>query len=599
MILVLGGTTEGRKAIETLDKAGKTFFYSTISDMQEVSSRNAVRVTGGLDEEEMIDFCISKGIKAIVDAAHPFAIRLHETVATCSQKLSIPVVRFERKYPTRDNRLTWCDDYDDAVRKMLSDNVSCLLALTGVKTISSLKGYWEIQDCYFRILDRDESRDIARIAGFPEEKLIYYKNDGDITNIINYVKPDAIITKESGESGGFSTKVEEALQSGLKVYVVSRPKLPSGFHTVTGEYGLRKAVEKFVPGYYDLRSGFTTGACATAAAKAALLTLVTDEDVDIISFSIPDGEDMCIKTAGSRLIDDKTAEASVIKDAGDDPDVTDGCEVKARVCLTTTGVVRFFGGEGIGTVTLPGVGLEIGEPAINPVPRQMIRDELSKIYPGGCDVTISVPGGDELAKKTFNSRIGIEGGISIIGTSGIVMPFSNEAFMDAIRREMEVAKASGCERVVLNSGARSENVVRSFYPNLPKAAFIHYGNAIGESLDLAQHLGIERLTVGIMIGKAVKLAEGNTDTHSHKVTINREFLSKVAADAKCSEDAVRIMQSLNMARELWSLLSEEDGEKFFPYLLSLCMRVCREKFIEGDLTLMLISDNGEISAMIC
>ncbi len=594
MILVLGGTTEGRRAVDVLDKAGKPFFYSTKSSLQTVDSSNAVRVIGGLDQESMAEFCRHHGIKMLVDAAHPFAAQLHSTVEACSRQLSIPVIRYERVYPEPDLRVIWCDDFDDAVAKMRSDNVKRLLALTGVQTIAKLRGFWADHDCYFRILNREESMDIADKAGFVRDRLLFYENDVDILPLIGQIHPDAIVTKESGESGGFSKKVTEAISASVRVYAVARPKLPEDFIVVTGDYGLRKAVERLCPGFFELRSGFTTGACATAAAKAALLALVGEQEPEYVSFRIPDGEEMWMKIDCYKILDNNTAEAAVVKDAGDDPDVTNGCKVGARVSLANHGEVHFIGGEGVGTVTLPGTGLDIGQPAINPVPRQMMTEELLAIYPEGCDVTISVPGGAELAKRTFNGRIGIEGGISIIGTTGIVMPFSHEAFMEAICREMEVAKALGCERVVLNSGAKSEKAVKSRYHHLPAAAFIHYGNAIGESLEMADALHIESLAVGVMIGKAVKLAEGNTDTHSHKVTINREFLARVAASAGCSPEAQALMSRINMARELWQGLSSDDAKKFFPKLLSLCKDVCRKCYKNGALTMHLIDDVGNI-----
>lgn len=594
MILVLGGTTEGRRAVETLEKAGKPFYYSTKSELQVIETHNAMRITGGLNLQTMTELCRVKEIRMIVDAAHPFASLLHDTAVEAGKTLSIPVVRYERKYPERDKRVIWCKDYDDAIDKMINDEVANLLALTGVQTISKLKRFWKEHDCHFRILDREESFLKAEEAGFPKEKLCFYGDSTDIVPLFNEYHPDAIITKESGETGGFKEKVEEALSNGVRVYAIERPKLPEYMAIVNGQYGLRKEVERIVPGFYELRSGFTTGACATAAAKAALLALVCDEESEFVTFTIPDGEVMQMKTESVRIIDRETAEASVVKDAGDDPDVTDGCRILAKVSLANHSNVHFHGGEGIGTVTLPGVGLNIGEPAINPVPRQMMRNELLKIYPKGCDLTISVPGGEELAKRTFNSRIGIVGGISIIGTSGIVMPFSNEAFMEAIKRELEVAIALGCERVVLNSGARSEKVVKTQYHDLPAAAFVHYGNAIGETLKLAAELKIKRLTVGLMIGKAVKLAEGNTDTHSHKVTMNRDFLMKTAREACCSEVALDTLKNINMARELWTELTSHDADKFFPYLLGLCMATCRTCYPKGDLTLMLITDSSEV-----
>lgn len=597
MILVLGGTTEGRKAVAALDRAGKPFYYSTRSELQQVESKHAVRITGSLDEEELTGFCKDNGIRIIVDAAHPFASQLHENIKGASDLLSIPVIRYERQYPD-DNatrQVIWCDDYKDAVAKMTDCGISRLLALTGVQTISKLKGFWEKHDCYFRILNREESIDKTVKAGFPLDRTVYYDEaDGRISQLIKELKPDAIIIKESGDSGGFTKKIEEATAAGLKVFAVRRPPMPEGFITVTGEYGLRKSVEKLLPGFYDLRSGFTTGTCATAAATAALLSLLEDDNIQKVNVTLPDGEVMTLPIKNVKTIDSETASASVVKDAGDDPDVTNGVEIVATVSLADHGEVRFHGGEGIGTVTLPGLGLPTGSPAINPVPRKMMTETLLYIYPSGCDVTISAPGGEALALKTFNPRIGVVGGISIIGTSGVVMPFSNEAFLESIRCEMEVAIAVGCNRIVINSGARSEKSVRRLYPELPDAAFIHYGNAIGETLKIADELGVRDLTVGVMLGKAVKLAEGNMDTHSHKVTMNRGFLMNVAKDAGCSESSIKIMENLNMARELWQSLSNEDATLFFPTLLRRCKENCHRLFPHGKLQILLIDDEGII-----
>ena len=241
---------------------------------------------------------------------------------------------------------------------------------------------------------------------------------------------------------------------------------------------------------------------------------------------MPDGEWMEMPVESVSVLSDGSARAVVVKDHSDDPDVTRGARIVCTVRLTDGDEVTFAGGEGVGTVTLPGVGIDPGEPAINPVPRAMMTREARRLYPaGGVQITVSVPGGAELTEKTFNPRIGISGGISIIGTSGVVSPFSHEAFVEAMRREMEVAVAMGAERIVLNSGARSERAVKALYPDLPPQAFIHYGNAVGDAVRLAAGLGVGSLTVSMMIGKAVKLAAGNLDTHSHNVTMDRGFLS--------------------------------------------------------------------------
>ncbi|MDE6685567.1 MAG: cobalt-precorrin-5B (C(1))-methyltransferase CbiD [Duncaniella sp.] len=599
MILVLGGTTEGRVAVRVLDEAGKPFYYSTRGNLQQIQSRHAQLVSGGMDETEMSTFCRDNEIRLLVDAAHPFASALHHTVSRVSMALDIPVIRLERQYPPRDTDIVWCDDYKDAIVKLRSHNIRRLLALTGVQTIGRLAGYWRMDgtETWFRILDRVQSRDIAAREDFPSERLLYYHDDGDCTEEIERLHPDAIITKESGESGGFETKITAARQHGIKVFAIKRPPLPGHFITVTGEHGLRREVERLLPGFYPLRTGFTTGACATATSKAALTALLTGDDgISDISFTLPDGEIMRMPVERVEILSPISARASVIKDAGDDPDVTHGRMITVTVEFSDHDCIRFIGGEGVGTVTLPGLGIEPGEPAINPVPRHMMTSELSALYTGGLDVTISVPGGEELALKTFNPRIGIVGGISIIGTSGIVRPFSNEAFIESIRREMEVAQAIGADRIVVNSGAKSERFVRALYPALPDQAFIHYGNAIGETMRLAAELDVRRLTIGLMIGKAVKLAEGNLDTHSHKVTLNREFLQSVARAAGCSQDAIDTIATLNLARELWESLSPHDAALFFPRLLRLCHDTCRQLYTptHGILESLLISDNGEI-----
>ena len=225
----------------------------------------------------------------------------------------------------------------------------------------------------------------------------------------------------------------------------------------------------------------------------------------------------------------------------------------------------------------------------------MIVQALQQLYQGGLDVEISVPEGKALAEKTFNHRVGVVGGISIIGTSGIVQPFSNEAFIDAIRREVQVAVATGIRHVVLNSGARSERIVKQQFPHLPAQAFVHYGNAIGETLSIACQEGAETITLGLMIGKAVKLAEGHTNTHSHKVLMNTEFLKTLAADAGCSAKAVTQIGQLKMARDLWNTLDERDAPLFFTALLQRCHEHCRTCVSTPcTLQLMLISDEEKI-----
>ena len=169
MILILGGTTEGRKAVQVVESAGKPYYYSTVGNEQAIEAVHAIRLTGGMDEEKMAQFCREKKISLLVDAAHPFAIRLHRTLAKVSSRLRIPVVRLERQYPAHDKRLIWCTDYAAAIDRLRADGICNLLALTGVKTIAKLRPYWEQTPCWFRILNRKESLSLAESDGFPKD----------------------------------------------------------------------------------------------------------------------------------------------------------------------------------------------------------------------------------------------------------------------------------------------------------------------------------------------------------------------------------------------------------------------------------------------
>jgi cobalamin biosynthesis protein cbiD len=592
MILIFGGTTEGRIAIKTLEQGDGHYYYSTRGSNQDVECVNGEHISGAMTENDMVEFCVLHGIRAIVDAAHPFAENLRDTIASASKRLKIPVIRLERIYGKMPENAILCADYNDAINKLKSNDIKRLLALTGVQTIEKLKPFWEKHYTVFRILDRDESRLKATQSGFPQKQIVYY-NQESIDQLITTIHPDAIITKESGESGGWEEKINAAKRYDITAYIVKRPKIPAEFITVTGPIGLRRTIEKLVPGFYKLKSGFTTGSCATAAAKAALIALITGEKSKEVEFALPSREIVSLQVANV-YINEYSATATVIKDAGDDPDVTDGHEVCATIRLTDNGVVTIKGGKGVGIVTLPGTGLEIGEAAINVTPRKMLENELSTLYPKGVEVTISVPDGEELAKKTFNPRIGITGGISIIGTSGVVMPFSHKAFIDAIQRQLEVAKAMGLERIILNSGARSERIIHTLYPGVCTQGCIHYGNAVGETVTLAAKMGIKKLTIGLMIGKAVKLAEGNMDTHSHNVTINRVFLADVAKRCGCAPETVAAIEKINMARELWGMLTGNDGDRFFHSILEKCHKWCRKLFPKGELELVLIRDDDTI-----
>jgi cobalt-precorrin-5B (C1)-methyltransferase len=201
-----------------------------------------------------------------------------------------------------------------------------------------------------------------------------------------------------------------------------------------------------------------------------------------------------------------------------------------------------------------------------------------------------VPDGEEIARRTFNPRLGIEGGISIIGVSGIVKPFSEEAFIDSIRKCMEVAKASGSERVVINSGGKSERFVKALYPDLPKQAFVEYGNYIGETLKIAHELSIPKVTLGVMLGKAVKLAAGHLDTHSRKTTMDLGFIQQMLQESGITID----ISDITLARELWERTPTGQLQIFAQTVIRHCAEHCLPLLPNGELTILLIDDNGKI-----
>ena len=207
MILIFGGTTEGRLAVETLDEAGAPYFYSTRGEAQAITCRHGQRITGALDGEAMAAFCREKEIRLLVDAGHPFAERLRQTIAGVARQLGIPVIRLERQYPERAADIHWCDSFDEAIRRLEAAGVGRLLALTGVQTIGKLAPYWSRHETYFRVLDRPESVELALRQGFPRERLCFYHDDAADEALFEALRPEAILTKESGESGGFSRKV--------------------------------------------------------------------------------------------------------------------------------------------------------------------------------------------------------------------------------------------------------------------------------------------------------------------------------------------------------------------------------------------------------
>ncbi|MGK5553137.1 cobalt-precorrin-5B (C(1))-methyltransferase [Actinomadura kijaniata] len=298
----------------------------------------------------------------------------------------------------------------------------------------------------------------------------------------------------------------------------------------------------------ELRYGWTTGACATAATKAAHAALLGGEFPDPVEIVLPRGQRPAFALAVEER-GDGFAMAGIVKDAGDDPDVTHGALVRSTVRPGPPGSgVTFRAGPGVGTVTKPGLPLDVGEPAINPVPRRMMREVL-----GDADVIveISVDGGEELARRTWNPRLGILGGLSILGTTGIVVPYSCSAWIDSIRRGVDVARAAGYTHVAGATGSTSERVAAELY-GLPEDALLDMGDFAGAVLKYLRRHPVPRLTIAGGIGKLAKLANGHLDLHSKRSQVDFEALAALVDDpetagrvrgANTALDALRICQA--------------------------------------------------------
>ncbi len=302
-----------------------------------------------------------------------------------------------------------------------------------------------------------------------------------------------------------------------------------------------------------LRRGWTTGACATAAAKAAYAALLHGRFPDPVSITLPRGGEAAFALAESTLRHG-AATAGVVKDAGDDPDVTHGALIRVELRLLDAGAgVQFRAGPGVGTVTRPGLALPPGEPAINPVPREMIRAALAELHPEPAAlVTISVPGGETLATQTLNGRLGIVGGLSILGTTGIVVPFSCAAWIDSIRRGIDVARATGHEHVAGATGRTSEDAVRKLHA-LDEVALIEMGDFVGGMLRYLRTHPVRRVTVAGGIGKITKLAQGRLDLHSRRGAVDRAALAALAAEAGLPAAQASRIEAANTTADAFAL----------------------------------------------
>lgn len=338
----------------------------------------------------------------------------------------------------------------------------------------------------------------------------------------------------------------------------------------------------------QFRMGYTTGTCAAAASKAATMALVGADAPAEVDVKLPSGEVVTLEVARVEIGDGWT-EASVMKDAGDDPDVTDGVRVQARVQWGEGKIIELLAGPGIGTVTKPGLQVAPGEPAINPVPRRMIQDSAREITGHGLRITLSIPGGEEIARKTFNPRLGVTGGLSILGTSGRVRPFSVPALREALRCSLDVARATGVRHPVFTPGHIGEKACRRHF-KATEDQIIQVGNEWGFILDVAKEYPFEQILVLGHPGKLAKLSAGEWDTHSSRSSsavscvahLAREILTESLPDSLTVEG-------------VFAGLSRESSERLAGHLASRIQGAVRERGGDGlDVSVVLVNMAGDL-----
>lgn len=423
-----------------------------------------------------------------------------------------------------------------------------------------------------------------------------------------------------------------------------------------------------------MRTGYTTGACATAAARGALLSLITQKPLKDVEIVLPAGERVSF-LLHKNSVHKYDAIASVIKDAGDDPDVTHGAEIEATVSwigdedsanrnvsdgirnadlvnlnsanenrnsdsaihndddsrsydkknhelrnnnnvnrnsdnvnngINDKSKIIIEGGRGVGRVTQPGLPVAVGEWAINPVPRSMIRNEVNEVkkkynIQKGTRVIISVPDGEAIAKKTMNARLGIIGGISILGTRGIVVPFSTSAYKTTLVYAIKAASQNGCSHVVLSTGSRTEQAGQKLYPNLAEIAFVEAGEFIGYSLRLCSRFNIKKITLMAMIGKLSKIAAGIMMVHSKKASVDFKFLAEIAKESGAKQELCNHILSANTASQVAGWMQEAGHDDFFRRLVNLAANACKKEsqkgqFVDMQVEVILIDMNGNILA---
>jgi cobalt-precorrin-5B (C1)-methyltransferase len=328
-----------------------------------------------------------------------------------------------------------------------------------------------------------------------------------------------------------------------------------------------------------LRTGFTTGTASAASSKAAILAIINQKMIESVDVTLPKGDSIPIKIHSCEF-DKSKAKCSVIKDGGDDPDVTHGAEIIVELSLTpNVSQIEIDGGEGIGIVTKPGLGLELNKPAINPTPKKMIIENLNEVAKdvlkkNGIRIVISVPKGKELALKTDNPRLGILGGISILGTSGIVIPYSTASFAAAIRQSLDVSMAMGNDTVVLATGGRSEEFAKKIV-ELPEHSFVQMGDFAGYTIQQCAKKKINKAYVVGFIGKLAKMAAGVKQTHVKGSKVDMKLLAEIAQSCNADSKTVEQIRKANTARHVQEIVVENKVDGFFDKVCSLVYKHMR------------------------
>ena len=618
-ILLFAGTTEGRILAEFLGKYKAKTYISVATEygrtlLHDLSlSGNEVILCGRMNDEEIASFIRENEIDLIIDATHPYAAKATRYIReACSREQAVYIrcLRKPSEYDEQDLDIRYFGSMDETI-EYLKTTKGNIFVSTGSK---ELVRYTEIpgwrERCYARILSTVEAVEHAQELGFAGSHLIAMQGPFSAEMNIAMLKSTGagwFVTKESGKVGGFEEKLEAAKQTGVKLVIIGRPevmpetaKAPSAstFDAFTDSeaiYDLDSLLgvlqENLCIGVSDpdnehyiyknqkkLRTGYTTGSCAAAAAKAAARMLLTGEEVREVSIMTPSGIRLLLEVediSGG----ESSVSCGVRKDSGDDPDVTDGMLICADVRIQETdspeGCVQglnqekqlklannifLTAGEGIGTVTRGGLSVPVGEPAVNPVPRKMIceavEEEIEKAgFQGQLSVRIRIPGGKEIAKKTFNPKLGIDGGLSVLGTSGIVEPMSEKALTDTIFLEMKMRRESGQDCCFAVPGNYGADFLRDSLGYEEERA-VKCSNYIGEVIDDAVWLEMKGILIVGHIGKMIKVAAGIMNTHSRMADGRMEILAAYAACAGAPPDVAREIMDCMTTTEALEILKK-------------------------------------------